>query len=701
MLNPALDDATRARTAGPQSDEGVAPQFVLQRWPGSWVFGAAVALALTYFLAAKLGAALAFPSAPVSALWAPNAIVMAAFMVTPPRYWWAYLLALVPAHVLAQLLDTPLPRIVIQYVANCGLALLGAGALIRLEPPPWHFDRLRSVICLILCAGVGAPLLTSILMSAAFYAAGIDNNFWLTVVVRTLTNTFATLALVPLIVRLPSVLRAHRPPRVPRRYLETLTLALLLLLVGSCVFLLPATTRLPLEALLYAPLPVLLWAAIRTGTSGVCWSVLLLGAISTWGVLHGYGPFAHDEPTQNALSLVCFLVVSLIALLLLAALLNERNVADSAHERISTLHRAVLASLEDQIAVLDRDGRVLELNESWKQNFRRASGGLQDLRPGVSYLNAWRTVAGQDEFLGTLCAATTAVLADSGLQRRRFEFSCRVAEHVSWFELHIEPLRRAEGGVVLTVTDITARMKAEQEVRAQQHQLTHLTRTAMLGEFSAAVAHEINQPLAAILANSEAAATVLARPVPDLSQLGEILDDITSSGRRAVKVIRGLRLLFQQGEMWYEVHDLRDIISEVLMLARSELMDYQVPVETHLAPEQLRVLCDRVQIQQVLLNLFRNACEAMVGMPPGERRLILTTRDGPSTTEVELLIRDMGPGIPVESLDRIFSPSFTTKRRGMGLGLAISRSVLTAHGGRLRAENAAPGARLCVLLRRA
>jgi len=144
-----------------------------------------IATALAYVLAAKAGAWLAFPSAPVSALWAPNAILLAALLLTRRERWWIYLLTVLPFHFLVQLPDTPLDRVAIQYAANAAEAVLGAWAIVQLCPHPRRFDRLRTVLVLILFAGVIAPLVTSLLMVLAFSLAGITADFWLTVIVRT------------------------------------------------------------------------------------------------------------------------------------------------------------------------------------------------------------------------------------------------------------------------------------------------------------------------------------------------------------------------------------------------------------------------------------------------------------------------------------------------------------------------------------
>src|SRR6185503_11280079 len=222
-----------------------------------------IATALAYVLAAKAGAWLAFPSAPVSALWAPNAILLAALLLTRRERWWIYLLTVLPFHFLVQLPDTPLDRVAIQYAANAAEAVLGAWAIVQLCPHPRRFDRLRTVLVLILFAGVIAPLVTSLLMVLAFSLAGITADFWLTVIVRTITNTFAIVALVPRIVQTATGLRSG-PRQVPVWHIiEAAALAVALTAVCALVFAIPSGAREPSVAWLFAPLPILAWATIR------------------------------------------------------------------------------------------------------------------------------------------------------------------------------------------------------------------------------------------------------------------------------------------------------------------------------------------------------------------------------------------------------------------------------------------------------
>jgi C4-dicarboxylate-specific signal transduction histidine kinase len=234
--------------------------------------------------------------------------------------------------------------------------------------------------------------------------------------------------------------------------------------------------------------------------------------------------------------------------------------------------------------------------------------------------------------------------------------------------------------------DITARRLAEQEVQERRAELTHLSRVAMLGELSGSLAHELNQPLTAILSNAQAAQRFLARPQLDRAELEEILSDIVDADQHAGEVIRSLRLLLRKGEAQRQQLDANEVVQEVLNLVRSDLLNHQIAAETELAPDLPSVRGDRVQLQQVLLNLVMNACDAMAGSNGAGRRLCVST-NWIEDEGVRVSVRDHGRGIPTELLERVFEPFFTTKPQGLGLGLAVCRSILLAHDGELSAGN--------------
>jgi PAS domain S-box-containing protein len=262
-----------------------------------------------------------------------------------------------------------------------------------------------------------------------------------------------------------------------------------------------------------------------------------------------------------------------------------------------------------------------------------------------------------------------------------------------WQQWTDHALRNANGSVVEFQgigRDITDLKIADMEVEQRRKEVTHLTRVAILGELSGSLAHELNQPLTAILSNAQAAQRLLARAPLDPAVVGEILEDIVTDDLRAGEVITRLRALLKKGEASFQPLDLNDVATEVLALARSELIERHVTVSTRLAPVLPSVLGDRVQLQQVMLNLVLNACEAMGSTSPVQRRLTVST----AADDNGLLltsIADRGSGIPPDATDLLFEPFFTTKPQGLGLGLSICRSIIAAHGGRLWADRNSDG----------
>jgi PAS domain S-box-containing protein len=255
--------------------------------------------------------------------------------------------------------------------------------------------------------------------------------------------------------------------------------------------------------------------------------------------------------------------------------------------------------------------------------------------------------------------------------------------------INIIPRRDKQGkltGVICCTNDITARNQAEVEIQQQRQLLTHLTRVATLGELSGALAHELNQPLTSILINAQAAQRLLASEPVDLTEMRETLDDIVDADRRAGEVIRRLRALLRKGETQPQSLDVNDLTKDVLRLVRPELLAQGVTASAQLTPERLLVLGDRVGLQQVLLNLILNACDAMRLAEPEQRRLTVTTAAA-ETDGVLIGVADSGPGIAADQIEQVFEPFFTTKEHGLGLGLVICRSIVAAHGGRLWASN--------------
>jgi PAS domain S-box-containing protein len=234
--------------------------------------------------------------------------------------------------------------------------------------------------------------------------------------------------------------------------------------------------------------------------------------------------------------------------------------------------------------------------------------------------------------------------------------------------------------------DITTRKQAEADVSQQRAELAHLTRVTMLGELSGSMAHELNQPLTAILSNAQAAIRFLAHDNIDLNEVRDILKDIVEQDNRAGEVIRRLRLLLKKGEVQQQPLDLNDVVQEVLKLIRSDLVNQNVIAHTELATDLPPVKGDRVQLQQVLLNLVMNACDAMNGNSPADRQLVVRT-ELCADKNVRVSVADCGVGLAPDKLEQVFMPFYTTKPHGLGLGLSVCRTIITAHGGNLWAAN--------------
>jgi len=236
------------------------------------------------------------------------------------------------------------------------------------------------------------------------------------------------------------------------------------------------------------------------------------------------------------------------------------------------------------------------------------------------------------------------------------------------------------------VLDTSARHRSELELQELRSQLAHAGRVSMMGQLGSALAHELNQPLGAILRNAEAGELFLQHERPDLDEVRAIFADIRKDDQRAGEVIDRLRALLKRRSIQPCATTLGDLLDGVAALTRADALRRHVTLTFDAQPDLPMVIADGVHLQQVLLNLVMNAMDAIDGSPEGERRVVVRAQHGDDIS-VEVVVSDSGPGIPQEKLEAIFEPFFTTKANGMGVGLAISRTIVEAHGGRIWAEN--------------
>ena len=658
----------------------------MRTWLSVRIAWLALFLAVAYYAGAQLGLALTFKPYPLSAFWPPNAILLAALLLARPRSWPVLLAAALAAHLAAELQGgVPLVMVLCWFVSNAFEALLGVILIRRLIQGPFRFTRLRDMV-LFLAFGVFVASFVSSFLDAAFVkmVGWGTAEYWDLWRARFLSNVLAALTLTPFIVSWSTERFSQFWRLSVRRWIETGALSVGLA-ISLSLFSGQEMQLATAPALLYAPLPFLLWAAVRFGVRGASTVLVLTTLAATLDAVHGHGPFVAASATDSALGIQVFLIVVSIPLLALAAVVQEQQQTKEAlrenEERLNlALNAAQMGAWDWPIG----SGAV-----TWSPESRSMFGvGGPDRNVSVDVF--FNLVHAEDR------EAVKDALARAVRHGTPYEIEFRIVRPdgtLRWVMGKGKTLSNTAGRAIRMVginMDITERKSADIEAEQQRQHVSHLTRAAVLGELSGALAHELNQPLTAILSNSQAAQRLLQNVPLDLDELQEILQDITSADKRAGEVIRRLRTLLKKGEAQHQLLDLNAIVQEVVELAHADLVARNIELLTRMGSGFPRVLGDNVQLQQVLLNLVRNACDAMDAVALPRRKLTITSAiHTPGLLQVS--VADRGVGIAGTDLEKLFEPFFSTKPQGMGLGLSISRSVIVAHGGRLWAQNNADG----------
>jgi PAS domain S-box-containing protein len=651
-------------------------------WRVAWI---SFSVAVAYYIGAKIGFALTFQPHPVSVLWPPNSILLAALLLTPVRIWWLILLVAFPAHLAAQLQSkVPLAMILSWFISNSCEAIIGAGCVRYFIGHPVRFDRLRNVGIFCFFAAFLGPFLSSFL-DAAFVALNQwgQDSYWQVWRIRFTSNVLATLTLAPFIVTWSGNGIAWVGRIRHARFLEGAVLVLALLSINTVVFYKLGPT--PDFAFLYLPLPFLIWAAVRFGSRGASAAICTVTFLAIWSAGHGYGPFSTRSAEENALSIQMFLIATSVPLLLLAGVIEERRRgALTLHEREE---RITLAAESANLAF-------------WSINFERQESWMSDQGRAIFNFGPDESLS-RENFLSRVHPEDREAV-DEAIERARatsptFEFEYRLLRpdgETRWLISRGRYVRNDRGEInelIGVAIDVTAQVKANLELRLQREEMARMSRVSSMGELTASLAHELNQPLTAIASNAAAGSRLLAQGSPDPEMFKELLADVSADARRAGDIIHGIHHFVRKSEGTRRPVNLNDIVREVLRLLHSDLLARGTTVETELGSSLPEVQADPVHLQQVLVNLLMNSLEAMHSTPAAKRRVVICTKQEDSFVLVG--VRDYGCGLPKDGLDKIFAHFYSTKPNGMGMGLTIVRSIVEAHGGKLSAENTEDGAR--------
>jgi signal transduction histidine kinase len=646
-------------------------------------FRDATQVALIVFFAYLLGAEAAFVVGTLSdkifaPFWPPNIVLFCALLVLPRERWWLALAAAFPAHVIAEVkVGMPVHQLMVAFATNIAVALAAAEIIRRLQFP-W-FRTSKSAAAYVVLVGVLCPAVVA--LGGAFVpiaGGGAPQRyfeFWLQ---WTASNALGFLMLGPAVLLFA---RGGAKALWPAKHTQRFEFVGMLLLMAIVAHVALPTAALQFSspfivALLYAPVPLIVWCAVRFGAAGASAGVLTAGLVFVAHEISGPSLFTAGNPENNVLALQALLVFLSVPVLLLGAGIDEirqleRNLSAD-EERLALVARAANVGFW----IHDTKSRELRLSDHCTHLFSLADGPTSlDVLLKAAHPNDARTV--EAVVTGQRPSGEFRIVLPQGGERWILARS------------DLEGGDRTKSEVNGLFIEITSRKAVEAELEKQGRELTHLMRVSQLGELSGGLAHELTQPLTAILANAQAARIMLTSDPSNVTVLISVLDDIIREDQRAGEVIKRLRSLIRKEDGAVEEVDVGDLCKSVLTLLHAEAIGRRMTTKFVAGSNVPHIVGDQIQLQQVILNLVMNAMEAEQRNESSKHVVLLQSRRiGDS---IEIAVQDDGVGISPLHSGKLFEPFFTTKERGLGLGLSICSAIVRRHGGTLALENNVTG----------
>lgn len=631
---------------------------------------------VSYYLAYFFG--MAFSQACASPFWFPDAILLCALLLTSPRNWWLFVLATFPIRLLSPISHgIPVWFLLATSAIDAGRGLAVAALLRVFLRNPLRIETVKEFVVFCVIAALLVPAVSAFVAAGILHAMGKD--YW-----AVWEQWFMGDALVHLVLTPATVYWLFMPPgkmKLPRgkNLAEAVLLAIGLVVTSWLAFSTSVSAIGLLETRYYFPVPLLFWAAIRFGMLGASVGVVTITIFSVNAAVHGHGSFYGLSASETSLLLQQYLLLRAVPVYLVAILIQQKENAEHSLRESERRFRDMADTAPVMIWTTRADKSCDFVNRGWLEFTGR--------KLDQEYGNGWQDSLHPEDVRRNVDIYYTAF--DT---RQPFVMEYRLRRHDGEYRWVLDrgvPRYAPSGeflGYVGSVVDMTDRRLAEEA----RQELVHASRLAVLGEFTAIVSHELNQPLSTILVNADAMSALLESQTVPVNEAREIVEEIRREDLRATETIRRIRSLACKHQMEMQPLDVNQTVSEVVRLAEGDASRRGVQIVEEYCENEPVVWGDIVHLQQVILNLIINAMDAMGDSPIMERRMVVRTAfNGNGVAEVS--VRDNGPGIPSENLLRVFESFFTTKTHGIGLGLSISRSIVQLHAGRLWAENNNPG----------